>query len=116
MNDPRLPYDIEYTFRQYVNFKIGTYNFQLYSYELTCPIYGPFIQIAESYYGNGLYATWNYYLNGNFIGKRLDDEPVTNGGIYISLTDLLSDFAKSINKYDRENGRIDSYYHGLPMS
>jgi hypothetical protein len=85
-----------------------------------CNIYGPYIEIAKAYYGNGLYATWNYYCDKRFLGKRIDDAPqktnTSSQNIYASFTDMLQHFYNNIHKYDIKNGKIVANYHILPLT
>jgi hypothetical protein len=114
-----LPNDYMSIISKYNQFKLGTFLFGIFE-KSNCRIYGPYIEIAKSYYGSGLYATWNYYINDGSIGKRIDDSPQrTNNFVannYNSFTDMLNDFSKNIHKYDIKNGSIRTTVHNLPLN
>lgn len=111
-----LPSDYAECLQLYRQFRIGKYTFGTYE-RGECPIYGPYITIAWCYYGSGCYATWNYYLNSETIGKRIDDAPARFGTVmYHSFTHLVYDFVTNFHKYTVKHGRIASEFHVLPMT
>jgi hypothetical protein len=113
-----LPEDLANLFTNYKQFKLGTYIFKMLG-KWNCPHYGPYISIAECYYGAGSYATWNYYIKLDFYGKRIDDSPMNYSSInnqYHTFNELLSTYCSQIQKYDIKNGKIVSNVHSLSLN
>lgn len=111
----KLPHDYRACLSICSQFVLGAYTFGIYG-RLNCPRYGEYIVVANAYYGNGLYATWNYYVNRGIYGKRIDDALQPRTPEYATFTDMLLDFIDNIERYDVHKGAIKGEHHALPMT
>jgi hypothetical protein len=109
-----LPEDLKTYFSKYSLFYLGKFKFEIKNTMLNCHKMGRYIEIASCYYGVGMYATWNYYVDKKVYGKRIDDE-FTNV-TYKTFTELVTDFYNNLKKYDIKNGSISAYQSFLPLS
>jgi hypothetical protein len=117
---PLLSEEYQQVVSRFSRFKLGIFLFGIFR-QLECRELGPYIVIANGYYGNGSYATWNYYLDGDYYGKRIDDAPCKKNlgrqtNYFRCFDDLLTTFYNSIGRYDVHKGAIRSLVHGLSFS
>lgn len=114
-----LPNDYQSVLRRCSKFMLGIYVFGIYQ-QMECRDMGPYIVVATAYYGNGSYASWNYYTARGTYGKRIDDVPCKslgkNKNCYVTFTDMLQSFLKDIGRYYVRKGSITSDIHTLPFS
>lgn len=113
---PDLPEDYTRVLTRYHQLQLGSYTFGVLCRGM-CRLLGKYITIGSAYCGSGVYATWNYYLERQYYGKRIDDSPLY-AHHYKTFTELLAEFLKHLmtKRYEVENGKIVVHAHSLPLA
>ena len=112
-----LPQDYKAVLSLYETFRLGIYDFGIFG-KNHCDHLGDYIVIAKAYYGHGSYATYNYYPNGNFIAKRIDDDVISTHSrcVFTSFSQLVSNYLAHIHKFDTKNGKVVAYFHSQMLN